>query len=62
MHCRKSLIVSRDKSQGLGLFERKQLIDQGSRAAGQQKSRDSHEMTRDKSQEVAAQSPQPPEL
>jgi hypothetical protein len=58
----KLLIVSRDKSQALALFERKQLIDQGSRTAGHQKSRDSHAIARDKSQEVAAQSPQPPEL
>jgi hypothetical protein len=58
----KSLIVSRDKSQALVLFERKQLIDQGSRAAGRQKSRDSHAIARDKSQEVAAKAPQPSEL
>jgi hypothetical protein len=62
MRRRKSLIVSRDKSQDLGLVERKQLIDQGSRAAGQQKSRDSYAIARDKSQEVAAEAPQPPEL
>jgi hypothetical protein len=58
----KSLIVSRDKSQDLGLFERKQLIDQGSREAGQRKSRDSHAMARDKNKEVVAEAPQPPEL
>ena len=51
----KSLIVSRDKSQDVGLFERKELIDQGSRAAGQQESRDSHAIARDKNKEVAAQ-------
>jgi hypothetical protein len=62
MRRRKSLIVSRDQSQDLGLFERKQLIERGSRAAGHQNSRDSHAVARDKSQEVAAQSPQPPEL
>ena len=62
MRRRKSLIVSRDKSQDLGLFERKQLIDQGSRAAGHKKSRDSHAIARAKSQEVVAESPQPPEL
>jgi hypothetical protein len=62
MRRRKSLIVSRDKSQDLGLFERKQLIERGSRTAGHQKSRDSHAIARDKSQEVAAEVPQPPEL
>ena len=62
MRRRKSLIESRDKSQDLGLLERKQLIDQGSREAGHQKSRDSHAIARDKSQEVVAEAPQPPEL
>ncbi len=52
---RKSLIVSRDKSQALGLFERKQLIDKGARAGAYQKSRDSHAIARDKSKEVVAQ-------
>jgi hypothetical protein len=62
MRRRKSLIVSRDKTQVLGLFERKQLIDQGSREDMHKKSRDSHAIARDKSQEVAAEAPQPPEL
>lgn len=58
----KSLIASRDKSQKLGLFERKQLIGKGRRAGARAKSRDSHAIPRDKRKALVAEARQVPEF